>query len=101
MAGFAGVNYAKDWGTEWWDDYQLKSAHASQLEDTVNRSNLQLKIKNEQIALMEVDAAARKAEVAWARDREHKREKLVKELRRENNELQKILDSRVPVDLVK
>ena len=101
IGGFAGINYAKDWGTEVWGDYQLKKQHAIALEGAVARGNLQLQIKEEQIALMEKDAEARKAEVEWARDRVAKREKLVKELRTKNAQLQEILDSRVPVDLVK
>lgn len=100
-AGYIGVDAVKDWGIDKWQDYQQSQAHAHELEDTVQRSNHQLEVKNEQIKALETDALARQKEMIWARDRVAKREKLVTELRQQNNALQKILDSRIPVGLIR
>ncbi len=96
-----GVDKGKDWIVDTWGDYQQSKAHARELEDVVRRSDHRADQFKRRIDLLEQDAIARKEEVDWARDRVANREKLVADLRQQNHELQKTLDSRIPVNLIR
>ena len=95
------VDTIKDRTVAFYKDWQNDRAHTQQLEVVVDRSNREIALKNDIIDSLEKDADAREAEIKWARWRVQEREDQVVELREENDELQKILDSRIPVGLIK
>lgn len=84
----------------WFESASCAKQRDRELKETVELYDQQLIAKDFQIDSLQKNAQAMKAEVNWARDRVAKRETLVDELRNENKELQALLDSRIPRDIV-
>ncbi len=101
-----------------WVGHKIQSVHVGSLKNQIEAKSIELstknntitelqktainlKVKENQIKIMEDAMAKMQQEVNWARDRVSKREKLVSTLRAENAELSTILDSRIPADLVR
>ena len=81
------------------DDKLSTRSHEKEKQEIVDTANAERASLLKQLELRDKDLEAQSREVEWARMREQHHIKERKRLEAENEELQKILNSRIPADL--
>ena len=85
----------------WADDKLSARTHEAEKAEIENRSNAERESLLNQMELLNSDIKAKEAEVTWARQREQHHIKERERLENENEELTKLLNSRLPADLLR